>query len=118
MIYQGQFSSAQSEKIARAKNVLGRLRVNPRDAVAVMEFYETCSRELQEVAVRYFGKSQLGKRAVLNLLVAVVSRAWSYDPQCMNASEWVSRLADAEARRLREALDKAVSGSLRTRRAM
>ena len=118
MIYQGQFSSAQNEKIARAKSALGRLRVNPRDAVAVMEFYETCSRELQEVAVRYFGKSQLGKRAVLNLLVAVVSRAWSYDPQCMNASEWVSRAADAEARRLREALDAADSRGRRARRAI
>jgi len=83
--------------------------VNPRDTVAVMEFYETCSRELQEVAVRYFGKSQLGKRAVLNLLVAVVSRAWSYDRQCMNASEWVSRVAEAEARRLREAPDAATA---------
>jgi len=118
MIYQRQFSSAQNEKIARAKNALGRLRVNPRDAVAVMEFYETCSRELQEVAVRYFGKSQLGKRAVLNLLVAVVSRAWSYDPQCMNASEWVSRVADAEARRLREAPDARGSRCRRTRMAM
>ena len=116
MIYQGQFSSAQNEKIARAKNALGRLRVNPRDAVAVMEFYETCSRELQEVAIRHFGKSQLGKRAVLNLLVAVVSRAWSYDPQCMNASEWVSRVADAEARRLREALDATHRPHRKTRR--
>ncbi len=109
MIYQGQFSSAQNEKIARAKNALGRLRVNPRDAVAVMEFYETCSRELQEVAVRYFGKNQLGKKAVLNLLVAVVSRAWTYDPQSINGSEWVSRVADAEARRLLEALETAGS---------
>jgi len=118
MTYQRQFFSQEHEKVARAKVPLGRLRANPRDAVAVMEFYETCSRELQEVAVRYFGKSQLGKRAVLNLLVAVVSRAWSYDPQCMNASEWVSRVADAEARRLREAPDAGGSRCRRTRMAM
>jgi len=105
MIYQRQFSSQQSKKIARVKDALGRLRANPADAVAVMALYEACDRELQEVAVRYFGKNQLGKKAVLNLLVAVVSRAWSYDPQSMNASEWVSGVAGAEARKLREALD-------------
>src|SRR5260221_6563263 len=109
MIYQRQFPSKKNEKIARAKDALGRLRANPRDAVAVMEFYETCGRKLQEVAIRYFGKNQLGKKAVLNLLVAVVSRAWTYDPQSMNGSEWVSRVADAEARRLLEALETAGS---------
>ena len=95
-----------------------RLRANPRDAVGVMTVYESCSRELQEVAARHFGKRQLGKKAVLNLLAAVVSRAWSYDPQSMNASEWVSRVADAEARSLREALDAGCGRGRRTRRAM
>ncbi len=118
MIYQGQFSSAQNEKIARAKNALERLRVNPRDAVAVMEFYETCSRELQEVTVRYFGKSQLGKRAVLNLLVAVVSRARTCDLQATLTKEWVVQCADAEAKRLSAALDASSSRCRRTRRAM
>ena len=105
MIYERQFSLEQNKKIARAKDALGRLRANSTDAVAVMGLYEACDRELQEVAVRYFGKNQLGRKAVLNLLVAVVSRAWSYDPQSMSTSEWVSRVADAEARKLREALD-------------
>jgi len=105
MIYQREFSSEEIKKIGRAKDALGRLRGNPTDAVAVVALYEACGRELQEVAVRYFGKNQLGKKAVLNLLVAVVSRAWSYDPQSMSASEWVSRVADAEARKLREPLD-------------
>src|SRR5216684_1254818 len=104
MTNQQQFSSEENKDIVKAKNALGRLKVDARDAVAVIEFYETCGRELQEVAVRYFGKNQLGEKAVLNLLAAVTSRAWSYDPQCMNASEWVSRVADAEARRLHEAL--------------
>ena len=118
MIYQRQFCSRQSKTIARAKDALGRLRTNPADAVAVMLLYEACDRELQEVAVRYFGKNQLGKKAVLNLLVAVVSRAWSYDPQSINASEWVSLVADAEARKLWEALDAGGSGDQLTRRAM
>jgi len=109
MIYQRQFSAEQNKNIARAKDALGRLRANPTDAVAMMALYETCGRKLQEVAVRYFGKNQLGKKAVLNLLVAVVSRAWTYDPQSINGSEWVSRVADAEARRLLEALETAGS---------
>jgi hypothetical protein len=118
MIYQRQFPSQKNEKIAGAKDALVRLKVNARDAVAVIEFYETCGRELQEVAVRYFGKNQLGKKAVLNLLAAVTSSAWSYDPQCMIASEWVSRVADAEARRLREALDTGGCTGRRIRRTM
>jgi|SRR6266850_797505 len=118
MINQRQFSSEENKNIVRAKDALGRLRVNPRDAVAVMEFYETCGRELREFVVRYFAKNQLRNKAILNLLVAVVSRAWSYDPQSMNASEWVSRVAEVEARRLREALDAGGSAGHRARRAM
>src|SRR6266478_435093 len=118
MIHQGQFSSARNEKIARAKNALGRLRANSTDAVAVMALYKTCSRELQEVAVRYFGKSQLGKRPVLNLLAAVVSRAWTCDLQATRTREWVVQCADAEAKRLSGALDAPSSRGRRTRRAM
>ena len=118
MINQRQLPSQNNQKIAGAKDALVRLRANPRDAVAVMTVYESCSRELQEVAVRYFAKNHLGKKAVLNLLVAVVSRAWSYEPQSMSASEWVSRVADAEARSLREALDVDGSRGRRRRRAM
>ena len=118
MINQRQFPSQNKEKIAGAKDALVRLRGNPRDAVAVMTVYESCSRELQEVAVRHFGKNQLGKKAVHNLLVVVVSRARSYDPQSMNASEWINRVADAEARSLREALDASGITGRRTRRAV
>jgi hypothetical protein len=118
MINQRQFLLPENKKIVRAKDALGRLRGNPRDAVAVMEFYETCGRELQEVATRHFGKNQLAKKAVLNLLAAVLSRAWSYDPQSISASEWVRRVADAEARSLREALDVDGNRGRRTRRAM
>src|SRR5437879_9387068 len=118
MIYQRQFCSRQSKKIARAKDALGRLRTNPADAVAVMALYEACGRELQEVAVRYFGKNQLEKKAVLNLLVAVVSRARSYDPQTMQAKEWVVQCAEGEAQRLSMALETCSNRGGRTRRAM
>jgi hypothetical protein len=118
MTNQRQFSSEENKNIVSAEDVLGRLKVNPRDSLAVMEFYETCGRELQEVAARHFGKNQLAKKAVLNLLAAVTSRAWSYDPQSLNASEWVRQVADAEARRLREALDVDGNWGRRARRAM
>jgi hypothetical protein len=118
MIYQRQFPSQKNKKVAGAKDALVRLRANPRDAVAVMAVYESCSRELQEAAVRHFGENQLGKKALLNLLVVVVSRARSYDPQSMNASAWVSRVADTEARSLREALDVDGNRGQPTRRAI
>ncbi len=70
MTNQRQFSSEENKNIVRAKDALGRLKVNPRDAVAVMEFYETCGRELREVAVRYFGKTNLEtKPSLMSLLV-------------------------------------------------
>ena len=103
--------------IARAKEAIGRLQANPSDAIAVMALYETCGRELQDVAVRHFGKNKLAKKAVLNLLVAAVSRARTFDPHSMDVSGWVSRVADAEARRLREAIDASGSSCERTRRA-
>jgi hypothetical protein len=118
MIYQRQFSSEQKKNIARAKDALGRLRANPTDAVAVMALYETCGRELQEVAVRYFGKNQLGKKAVLNLLVTVVSRAWTCDLQRTRTKEWVVQCADAEAKRLRAALNAGGSRGRHTGRGM
>ena len=109
MIYRRQLSSDQNKKVARVKEALGRLQANPKDAIGVMAVYEACGRELQEVAVRHFGINQLAKKAVLNLLVAVVERACTCDPQSMNASEWVSRVAEAEARRLHEALDTSLN---------
>ena len=118
MIYQQQFSLEQSKRIARAKQALDRLEANPKDAVAVIALYETYGRELQAVADRHFGKNRLAKKAVLNLLVAVVERAWTCDPESMNASEWVSGVADVEARRLRAALDASGSKRRHTRRAM
>jgi hypothetical protein len=118
MIYQRQFSLEQSKRNARAKEALGRLKANPKDAIAAMALYETCGRELQEVAVRYFGKNQLAEKAVLNLLVAVVSRAWTCDLQTTRTKEWVVQCADGEAKKLRAALDAGSTSGTRTRGAM
>jgi len=116
MIYQRQFYSGQNKKTAREKNAVGWLRANPTDPVAVMALYETCRRELQEIAVRYFGKNQLGKKAVLNLLVVVVSRVSTCDLQKTRTKEWVTQCADGEAKRLRVALDAGSSRGRQTGR--
>jgi hypothetical protein len=113
-----QFSLEQSKRIARAKEALGRLKANPKDAIAVMALYETCGRELQEVAVRHFGKNELAKKAVLNLLVAVVSLARTCDLETTPAKKWFVQCADTEARRLREALDAGDSRCQGARRAV
>jgi hypothetical protein len=76
-----------------------------------MALYEMCGRELQQVAVRHFGKNQLAKKAVLNLLVAVASRAWICDLRTTWTKEWVIQAAEAEAKRLRVALDAGSSRS-------
>lgn len=108
MIYQREFRLERA-KVARDKDALRRLGANPTDSFALMALYETYSRELQEVAVRHFGKNQLAKKAVLNLLVAVASRARTCDLRTMPTKEWLLQCADTEAKRLHEALDTRLS---------
>ncbi len=92
---------------------------DPRDACALVSIYENHHRKLREFATRWFGKdSELRNKAINSILAAIGRQAGSYDPQSMNASEWVSRMADAEARRLREALDAVGSRGSRTKRAV
>ena len=92
---------------------------DPRDACALVSIYENHHKKLRESATRWFGRdSELRNKAINSILAAIGRHAGSYDPQSMNASEWVSRVADAEARRLREALDAGGSRGRRTRRAM
>ena len=92
---------------------------DPRDAGALITIYENHNRRLRHAATRWFGRDpEMAEKAINSILVAIGRQARTYDPQSMDASEWVSRVADSEARRLREALDKSVTKSLRTRRAM
>ncbi len=101
------------------QDALRRLAANPQDACALVAVYDASGNHLKASAVRWFGRDvELQSRAVLNILVAIARQAGSYEPESMNASEWVSRLADAEARRLREALDRGGSRGRRTRRAI
>jgi len=106
-------------KVLTSAQMLSRLATNPRDAEALISVYEHYEREIRGAAISWFGiKRGLYDQAVNNILVAIGRQAGSYDPQCMNASEWVSRVAEAEARRLREALDAGRSRGRGTRRAI
>ena len=99
--------------------MLSRLATDPRDAEALISVYEHYEREIRAAAISWIGnKRGLYEQAVNTILVAIGRRAHSYDPQSMDAAQWVRNCADTEARRLREALDKAGRKILRTRRAM
>jgi hypothetical protein len=87
------------------EEILLRLAVGLVDNEPLLALYENYKKEFEAATARYFGKNQLARKAVLNLLFTVASRARAYGPQSMNDSEWVTRIADTEARRLREALD-------------
>ena len=106
-------------KVLTNTQMLRRLATDPRDAEALISVYEHYEREIRAAAIGCFGnKRGLYEQAVNNILVAIGRQAGSYDSHSMDAGEWVRQCADAKARRLREALDKAVSKNLRTRRAM
>ena len=97
--------------------IFPRLAGNPADSESLVALYEKYENELKEAASRYFGRNEISESAVHNILVALGRQARTYDPQSMNASEWVSQVADAEAKRLRETLDAGGSRGRRTRRA-
>jgi len=101
------------------QEALLRLAANPQDACALVTVYDSYGTDLKASAIRWFGRdAEVRNRAINSILAAIGRQAGSYDPQSMNASEWVSRMADAEARRLREAVDAGGSRGRRTRRAI
>jgi hypothetical protein len=99
------------------KEILRRLAVSLDDNGRLIALYENYKRELEAATAHYFGKTQLAKKAVLNLLVAVSSRAWTCDLQTIHTKKWLVRCADVEARKLREALGAAVRRNHGTRSA-
>ena len=101
------------------QELLRRLADDSIDAEALVALYEIHAKQIKESAIRWFGRDpEVRKKAINSILVSIGRQAGTYDPQSMDATEWIRRVADAEARRLREALDTAVSKSLRARRAM
>ena len=98
--------------------IFPRLAGDPADSESLVALYEKYENELREVASRYFGRNEISESAVHNILVALGRQARTYDPQSMDATEWVRSCADAEARRLWQALDAGRSRGRRPRRAM
>src|SRR5713101_7116638 len=96
---------------------LHRLAADLRDAEALISLYEDHEVEIRAAAGRWFGRNrQVCEQAIHNILVAIGRNVRSYDPESMDATEWVRRCADAEARRLREVLDAGNNRGRRTRR--
>ena len=112
-------NQAQHSVCSRStREALLRLAANSRDACALVAVYDEYGDHLKASAVRWFGRNpEVRNKAINSILAAIGRQAGSYDPESMNASEWVRRVVDTEARRLREALDTAGSKSLGTRRA-
>lgn len=105
-------------QLQRAHDALLRLATNPHDACALVAVYDSYGNDLKASAVRWFGKEpEVRNKAVNSILVAIARQAATYD-QHLDARAWVGRLADAEARRLSEALEAAAGRSPRSRRTL
>ncbi len=104
---------------ATDQELLRRLADDSRDAEALVTLYEIHRKQIRKTAIRWFGRDpEICNRAVNSILVSIGRRARTFDPRSEDALEWIGRSADAEARKLREALDTAGSKSLRARRVM
>ena len=98
---------------------LRRLAMDPKNANALMALYESHEFEIRAAAIRWLGNNRdIYEQAIHNILVAIGRNVRTYDPESMDSTEWVRQCADAEARRLRQAVDAAGSRGRRTRRAV
>ncbi len=103
----------------RDRQGLRRLEMDPKNANALMALYESHEFEIRAAAIRWFGNNRdIYEQAIHNILVAIGRNVRSYDSESMDATEWVRRCADAEARRLREVRDAGNNRGRRTRRPM
>src|SRR5258708_3304086 len=104
---------------ASDRELLRRLADDSRDAEALVALYEIHRKQIRRTAIRWFGRnSEICNRAVNSLLVSIGRRAATFDPRSEDAVEWIGRSADAEAKRLRQALDAGDSGGRCTRRTL
>lgn len=102
----------------RVREALARLARNPRDAGALVAIYDAYGNQLRASVAHWFGDDpKVCRRAIYSVLAAIAQKAPAYETQSMDASEWIRQCAEAEARRLREALDGASTKTLRARRA-
>ena len=112
-------SVLQLRRFRGMRDALVRLAKNPQDAWALIAVYDVFGNHLKASAVRWFGRdAELRRRVVLSILVTIGRNAGTYDARSMDAAEWVRHCAEAEARKLREALDAGGTGGRRSRRAI
>jgi len=64
------------------------IKANPKDAIAVMALYETC-RRTQTLHSVISAKNELGRKAVLNPLVAVGFARVTCDLETTPGKEWI-----------------------------
>src|SRR5882724_12260531 len=82
------------------QGLLRRLADDSRDAEAVVALYEIHAKQIKESAIRWFGRDlEVRNKAINSILAAIVRQAGSYDPQSMDAAQWVRNCADTEAKR-------------------
>ncbi len=98
---------------------LRRLAADPRDAEALISLYEDHEVEIRAAAGRWFGRDrEVCEQAIHNILVGIGRNVRTYDPQSMDAVEWVRQCADAEAKKLHEKLHATCKVDRRPRRAV
>ena len=121
MPYAKQIAVGPGQVVAdlRDRQGLRRLAMDPKNANALMALYESHEFEIRAAAIRWLGNNRdIYEQAIHNILVAIGRNVRTYDPESMDSTEWVRQCADAEARRLRQAVDAAGSRGRRTRRAV
>src|SRR5258707_749576 len=105
----GLSARARARRVGSSPGVgeaLGKLAADSRDAGALIAVYDEYSEDLKASAVRWFGRNpEVRNKAINNILAAIGRQASNYDPESMDAAEWVRQCADTEAKKLREALD-------------
>lgn len=83
-----------------ADEIIDRLRENPDNSLSLILFYENYRPELERSALRWFGKGEQAKKAVVNILVGVARRAREFDSETMCPVDWIRNTVEAEGRRL------------------
>jgi hypothetical protein len=91
---------------ATAEEMIDRLRKDPDDSLTLILFYEKNRREIELTALRWFGRGERSKKAVVNILVGVARRAREFDGETMNPSDWIRNTVDAEGRRLHSVVSR------------
>lgn len=85
---------------------LARLAVEPTDAFGLLVVYQKHRVDLRDAVIRYMRVDpRIYRRAIINVLLGIARHAHQYDPDLMDAAEWIRCAAASEARRLRRVIE-------------